>query len=599
LSGNVTNLKIKTTVPNGNAVWTDKSLLSRKISSPEKNFSSLSKNTVRSQNKKQIHLPIEEKIKSEAILDATNDSEMLMFSQKETSTSKQTKNKEISIELETTSFIEKYNKHTKKITERFSRETSSFVIKIKKLNQTRPDSDSRSRYKCKKRMSGRVCRPLRHYTFPCNPCYWGGLNSGKPDGYGIYAITKRRSRVRAINRTGKKSNQWDVWGPNYKLLFKYVGNWRNGNRYGEGSYIGSNGEVYVGQWISDKRNGKGTQAYSDKSIYIGQWKNNKKHGQGIYIQKGNKYIGDWKNGIKNGKGIETFSNGEKFVGKWWNGTRHGKGVEILGKNVKHVNKWTNSNSNLVGTLLFPDGRKYTGEIQNGKRHGKGEQIWKNGDKYSGNWIDDKRHGIGSMNWSNGKRFTGNWNRGLSGKSLEEIKAEAEIARKKRIAREKAEKIAAEIARKKRIAREKAEKIAAEKVRIAKARIRAKKIRIANLPTTKARNRITSAYNLYNGVLKCYKARQGYLLGYINEIEKKRADNKIRKLDAFYKKKYKNTFKNPINEVLKKIWAGLDHKVPEHMRITWIKEHNGLCKLNLMLLMNLTLPAPKSSATKPF
>ena len=84
------------------------------------------------------------------------------------------------------------------------------------------------------------------------------------------------------------------------------------------------------------------------SRYVGEWEDGKKHGQGTYTsgkgeREGDKYVGDWKDGKRTGQGTYTWSNGNKYIGEWKDGKRTGQ-----------------------GTLTFPDGTKYVGEWKNGK-----------------------------------------------------------------------------------------------------------------------------------------------------------------------------------------------------------------------------------------
>jgi hypothetical protein len=49
--------------------------------------------------------------------------------------------------------------------------------------------------------------------------------------------------------------------------------------------------------------GKGIFYHSSGNKYDGEWKDGEKYGEGEYLWKdGTKYIGSWKNGTRNGKG---------------------------------------------------------------------------------------------------------------------------------------------------------------------------------------------------------------------------------------------------------------------------------------------------------
>ena len=98
-------------------------------------------------------------------------------------------------------------------------------------------------------------------------------------------------------------NGYMIW---YDKGEKYTGQWDNNLQNGFGIHIwyDSNQEMkyfrdrYVGQWKDGKRDGNGKFFYSTGNIYEGYWKNNKKEGFGIlYFQDRTKYIGNFKDDI--------------------------------------------------------------------------------------------------------------------------------------------------------------------------------------------------------------------------------------------------------------------------------------------------------------
>ena len=66
---------------------------------------------------------------------------------------------------------------------------------------------------------------------------------------------------------------------------------------------------------------EGTVTYSDGTKYVGEFKDGMRHGQGIYTSIGEllKYVGEWKDDKKHGKGTYTWSDGEKYTGEWREG----------------------------------------------------------------------------------------------------------------------------------------------------------------------------------------------------------------------------------------------------------------------------------------
>ena len=66
---------------------------------------------------------------------------------------------------------------------------------------------------------------------------------------------------------------------------KYVGDWKNDNRTGQGTYTyGPNsewaGDKHVGEYKDNKRHGQGTYTFANGDKYVGEYKDNDYHGQG-------------------------------------------------------------------------------------------------------------------------------------------------------------------------------------------------------------------------------------------------------------------------------------------------------------------------------
>lgn len=78
---------------------------------------------------------------------------------------------------------------------------------------------------------------------------------------------------------------------------KYVGEVRDGQPNGQGTYTWANGAKYVGQWANGQRNGRGMYLWPNGERYVGEFRNNKKHGQGTLIYaNGRKFVGEFKDG---------------------------------------------------------------------------------------------------------------------------------------------------------------------------------------------------------------------------------------------------------------------------------------------------------------
>ncbi len=61
---------------------------------------------------------------------------------------------------------------------------------------------------------------------------------------------------------------------NYANGDVYVGEIRNGELNGQGTYTYVNGEIYVGEFRNDLFNGQGTLTFADGSVSSGIWRDN-------------------------------------------------------------------------------------------------------------------------------------------------------------------------------------------------------------------------------------------------------------------------------------------------------------------------------------
>ena len=55
----------------------------------------------------------------------------------------------------------------------------------------------------------------------------------------------------------------------------YFGEFKNNERYGEGTMIYIDGSYYCGNWVGNKRSGNGKFYKTDKNIIQGNWVNDK------------------------------------------------------------------------------------------------------------------------------------------------------------------------------------------------------------------------------------------------------------------------------------------------------------------------------------
>ena len=123
----------------------------------------------------------------------------------------------------------------------------------------------------------------------------------------------------------------------------------------EKKYAG--GGRYVGDYSNNARNGEGTYYYTDGSIHKGSWKNNVKNGYGSFTSaNGTVKTGQWKNGEYLGQGNDY--NSESGVKTFSAGGF--KSISKESKTEKMINNKKEKSGNLLGNLGLEFG-KYTGD----------------------------------------------------------------------------------------------------------------------------------------------------------------------------------------------------------------------------------------------
>jgi hypothetical protein len=210
------------------------------------------------------------------------------------------------------------------------------------------------------------------------------------------------------------------------LFFKNSGYFHN--CFGTKTY--ADGDKYVGEYKDDKRNGQGIYTFANGEKYVGEFKDNEFYGQGtFYYLGGTTYVGEWR-GKRNGQGTHTTPSGEKYVGEFKDNNFHGYGTtytsngSIASQGIWAENKFVSSAlvqqatvpvcqgsdasrwSYCFGTYNYADGSKYIGEWKDGKKNGQGTLTITGGDKYVGEFKDDKLHGQGTYTFAKGGNYVG-------------------------------------------------------------------------------------------------------------------------------------------------------------------------------------------------
>lgn len=192
---------------------------------------------------------------------------------------------------------------------------------------------------------------------------------------------------------------------------KYIGEFKDGKKTGQGTFTWANGDKYIGEYLNDKMHGQGTYTWISK-MKVKKFNRLKKKKKIIPRFKQNQYTGEFHDGRKSGQGTLTLANGDKYVGAFKYGKKNGKGTYIYNDGDKYVGEYLNDEMHGQGTFYWVSkeykGDKYVGEYKNGFRDGKGTYYFSNGNKYVGEWKEHDMHGQGTFYWDDGDKYVGEW-----------------------------------------------------------------------------------------------------------------------------------------------------------------------------------------------
>lgn len=93
----------------------------------------------------------------------------------------------------------------------------------------------------------------------------------------------------------------------------YNGEFKNGTRHGEGTYLWANGTQYRGTWLNGRPNGSGVASYAEGYIYDGNVVEGFREGFGSLIfPSGNKWFGEWGADLPKNPGFALLRDGIKI-----------------------------------------------------------------------------------------------------------------------------------------------------------------------------------------------------------------------------------------------------------------------------------------------
>ena len=196
--------------------------------------------------------------------------------------------------------------------------------------------------------------------------------------------------------------------------FKYEGEFNEGLKQGEGTYVWENGDRYQGHFANDRPDGRGKYQFANGDSYDGEVKLGVIIGRGTYLAKsGDVFEGSFYGGKPHGVGIYRFSTGDRYEGEMDQGKPQGRG-RYYSKNGDRVEApFVDGKPQGKGIYYFSNNDRYEGDIQGGALTGRGSYFYGSGMKYEGDMRLGQPQGKGVFWFLDGTRFEGEFENGLA------------------------------------------------------------------------------------------------------------------------------------------------------------------------------------------
>ena len=183
-----------------------------------------------------------------------------------------------------------------------------------------------------------------------------------------------------------------------------------GNFSGSGFTLMSheNGEIYIGQAYAGKRQGKGILLWPNGDFHSGSWDNHQQSGPGIFYSQETCLVGTFQNGtFDTGFGTKEFA-GDQYYGEFTQGQRHGQGVLVAADGYVLTGSWNADTITGPGLRFLPNGGFEQGYFKSSRLDlGSGLIFYNNSEVYYGEIRDGIRRGSGTYvgkNWT----YSGEW-----------------------------------------------------------------------------------------------------------------------------------------------------------------------------------------------
>jgi len=236
-------------------------------------------------------------------------------------------------------------------------------------------------------LPGREIAPgVRELTFPDGSIYRGAVRGSSLHGKGEY-VSK---------------------------AFKYEGDFNDGLKHGQGTYVWDNGDRYDGKFASDRPDGVGKYHFANGDSYEGEVKGGVVVGRGTYASKnGDVFEGSFADGKPDGVGVYRFASGDRYEGEMVQGKLQGKGRYFSKSGDRIESPFVDGKPQGIGIYRFSNGDRYEGEITGGALSGQGAYFYGSGMKYEGEVRQGQPQGKGVFWFLDGSRFEGTFENGLA------------------------------------------------------------------------------------------------------------------------------------------------------------------------------------------
>ncbi len=210
--------------------------------------------------------------------------------------------------------------------------------------------------------------------------------------------------------------------------FQYQGEFKEGLKHGNGTYVWEGGDRYEGEFVDDRPSGSGKWRFATGDFYEGEVKAGKILGRGTYTTKGgDTFTGAFVDGQPHGVGVYRFASGDRYEGDMISGRMHGKGRYITQGGDKIEGSFADGRPQGKGIYTFSNGDRYEGEIRDGALTGQAAYFYSTGQKYEGEMVQGRPQGKGIFWFADGTRFEGVFENGLAKAKGESIRPDGQRA----------------------------------------------------------------------------------------------------------------------------------------------------------------------------